>query len=253
MTRIYILLIVVLYTSFGCTSENAPECFRKSGKLIREEIVVEDFSKITVFEGVKLVVKQETEQRVEIETGELLRNDVTVEVLDGRLIMRNESGCNLVRDFGLTTVYISSPNISEIRSSTGLLIKSDGVLTYPSLSLLSESYGVPEADTTDGEFDIEVNNTTVSIVSNGIAYFKIKGATQNFSVNFAAGDSRLEAKELIANDVNVNHRGSNDMLVNPQQSLKGIILGTGDVISYNVPVIVEVTELYKGRLIFNND
>tara|TARA_R110000868_G_scaffold52221_4_gene165223 strand:- start:5800 stop:6561 length:762 start_codon:yes stop_codon:yes gene_type:complete len=253
MTRIYILLIVVLYTSFGCTSENAPECFRKSGELIREEIVVEGFSKITVFEGVKIVVKQETEQKVEIETGELLRNDVTAEVIDGRLIMRNESGCNLVRDFGLTTVYISSPNISEIRSSTGLLIKSDGVLTYPSLSLLSESYGVPEADTTDGEFDIEVNNTSVSIVSNGIAYFKIKGATQNFSVNFAAGDSRLEAKGLIANVINVNHRGSNDMLVNPQQSLKGTILGTGDVISYNVPAIVEITELYKGRLIFNND
>ncbi len=250
--RKYSLLVLLLFALLACTSENAPECFRKSGELIREEIVVKDFSKITVFEGLKLVVKQAAEQKVEIQTGKLLRNEFTAEVVEGRLILRNEIGCNLVRDFGLTTVYVSAPNISELRSSTGFSIKSDGVLNYNSLRLLSESFNVPEAETTDGEFDIEVNNTSITIVSNGIAYFKIKGATKDFSVNFSAGDSRLDAIELVADTIRVNNRGSNDMLINPKQSLKGTIAGTGDVICYNEPAFIEVVQLYKGKLIFKN-
>ena len=66
----------------------------------------------------------------------------------------------------------------------------------------------------------------------------------------AAGDSRTEASELQAQSVTVNHRGSNDILVNPVQSISGTIRGTGDVISYNRPETITVEELYKGELIF---
>tara|TARA_R110000796_G_scaffold41772_4_gene103525 strand:- start:107825 stop:108586 length:762 start_codon:yes stop_codon:yes gene_type:complete len=245
-------IIAFLFTIFlGCNNENAPNCFQNAGAIIQEEISLASFSKITVFEGIKLVVKQGAEQKVTLETGEFLRNDITLDVVDGRLLLRNENSCNLVRDFGLTIVYVTAPNITEIRSSTGFPIKSDGVLNYPSLSLLSESFGNPEAETTDGEFDIEINNSNLSIVSNGIAYFNIKGKTQDFNIIIAAGDSRIDAKNLIAENIVLNHRGSNDILINPQQSVKGKITGTGDVISFNTPSIVEVAELYKGKLIFN--
>ena len=42
------------------------------------------------------------------------------------------------------------------------------------------------------------------------------------------------------------------MIVNPQASIKGSIFGTGDVISVNRPPVVEVEELYTGRLIFED-
>jgi hypothetical protein len=252
MIKKYSILFLVFSSLLGCNSENALDCFQKSGDIIQEELTLEDFSQITIFEGVKLVIKQAEEQKVVLETGENLRNDIRVEVIENRLVAYNDNSCNLVRDFGLTTVYVFSPNIKEIRSSTGFLIKSDGVLSYPSLSLLSESFSDPEAETTDGEFDIEVNNTSVNIISNGIAYFKVSGITNSLNVVFAAGDSRLEAENLRANNININHRGSNDMLVNPQESLKGKLLSTGDVISYNKPAIVEVEEPYKGKLIYRN-
>lgn len=241
-----------MLTLLGCASENASDCFQKSGDLIREEVVVSDFSRIIAFEGVKLVVKQSENYKVEIETGEYLRNDITAEVIDNRLVLRNENGCNFIRDFGLTTVYVSSPNITEIRSSTGFLIKSDGILNYPSLNLISEDFNEPEATTTDGDFDVEVNATTLGIVSNGIASFKLKGITKTLNVTFASGDSRLEAKELRADNISITHRASNDMVVNPQLSLKGRLTSTGNVISYNIPAVVEVEELYKGKLIFKD-
>jgi hypothetical protein len=40
------------------------------------------------------------------------------------------------------------------------------------------------------------------------------------------------------------------MTINPQQSLSGEMVGTGDVISVTTPPIVDVEVLYTGNLIF---
>ncbi|WP_425234284.1 head GIN domain-containing protein [Ulvibacterium sp.] len=246
------LLPVLVFCAFqsACNSENVPDCLQNAGDIIREEVMLPNFSKITVFENVNVVVKQGDTQKVEIETGEFLREEVTATLEGDRLLLRNENGCNFFREYGLTTVYVTSPNISEIRSSTGFPIRSDGILAYPSLTLLSESFVNPETETTDGEFDLEVDSENVSVAANGIAYFRLRGAVQNLNLNIAAGDSRIEAENLMAENITLNHRGSNDMLINPQLSLTGVIRGTGDVISFNRPAEVAVEEIFNGRLIF---
>tara|TARA_R110002051_G_scaffold3131_3_gene16816 strand:+ start:6489 stop:7304 length:816 start_codon:yes stop_codon:yes gene_type:complete len=243
-------MFVLLFICISCDSENASDCFQSTGDMIREEVMVADFTAITVFENVTLVIKQGDTQKVEIETGKNLRNEVEAVVEDGRLLLTDTNDCNYVRDYGTTVVYVTTPNLTSIRSSTGFPIQSDGVLSFASLSLLSESFTDPEAETTDGEFDLELNVGTLGVTVNGIAFFKLKGTVENFSINIAAGDSRIEAEELVAERVTINHRGSNDILVNPQESLTGILRGTGDLQSYNRPATVEVEELYNGRLIF---
>ncbi|WP_232625257.1 head GIN domain-containing protein [Pareuzebyella sediminis] len=234
----------------GCAMENAPDCLQDSGDLIREEVLLPDFTKITVFENVSLVLKQGNIQKVEVQTGEYLRDEVSAVVEGNRLLLRDTNDCNFFREYGLTTIYVTSPNIDEIRSSTGWSVQSDGVLAYPTLTLLSESYIDNESETTDGEFDLNIDCQNLSVVVNGIAYFKIKGTTENLNLSIAAGDSRIEADNLISENISLNHRGSNDMFINPQFSLNGTIRGTGDVISLNRPDQIDVEELYKGRLIF---
>jgi hypothetical protein len=245
-------LLVFTFLLISCNGDNVPDCFQNAGDLVRKTVDVPEFTTLTVFENLNVVLKQGGEQLVEVETGEYLLNDVSASVEDDRLILRNENSCNYVRDYGLTTVYITSPNLTEIRSSTGLLISSDGVLEYPSLSLIAESFNNPETETTDGSFDLNLNSTTARIVVNGIAYFKLQGNTENFNVTVAAGDSRIEAENLVSTHVMVSHRGSNDVFVNPQQSLSGVISGTGDVISVNTPPEVDVEEIFNGRLILQD-
>ena len=208
------------------------------------------FQKITVFEGVELILEQGAEQRVVIETGEYLRNEVTAEVEGDRLILRNTNNCNLFREYGITRVFVTSPEINEVRSSTGWPVRSGNTLLYQTLSLISESFNNPETETTDGSFDLDVNVQQLQLVANGIAYFRLRGSAERFTATIAAGDSRIEAEELVVGEVVINHRGSNDMLVNPQQILRGVIRGTGDVLSFNRPDSVDVEELFRGRLIF---
>ena len=246
--------IVFLASSWllSCSSENAPHCFQTSGDLINEEIPVSEFNSITVFENIELILRTGPEQSVRLETGENLRDEVSVEVVNDRLILRNDNGCNLLRSYGKTKFYVTTPDLSEIRSSTGFPIRSEGVLSVDELRLISESFNNPETETTDGSFDLEVNASRVAIVANGIAYFALRGFSQEFAVTVAAGDSRIEADELLADNITLNHRGTNDILIRPQNSLSGVIRGTGDVISYNRPDSVDIAILYKGKLIFKD-
>ncbi|MGB5460761.1 MAG: head GIN domain-containing protein [Eudoraea sp.] len=236
----------------SCNGDSVPDCFQNAGDIIRDAIPVENFTKITVNENTKLVLKEGSTLSVEVETGEFLRNQVNAEVKDGRLLLTDTNNCNFFRPYGLTTFYVTAPNITEIRSNTGFSTVSDGVLAYPQITLISESFNDPENLTTDGAFNLELASQSVNVVVNGIAYFKLRGSSENFSVVVAAGDSRVEAASLLVPNVIVNHRGSNDILINPLESLRGTIRGTGDVRSYNRPDIVEVQELYKGRLIFDD-
>ncbi|HEA23032.1 hypothetical protein LCGC14_0946390 [marine sediment metagenome] len=244
------ICIISLVLCSSCSSESAPDCLQDSGKLIREEIALPSFTKITVFENITMVLKQGDVQKIEIATGEYLRDEVSATVDGDRLLLRDTNDCNYFREYGLTTVYVTSPDINEIRSSTGWPVKSDGILAYDSLTLLSESFNNPESETTDGEFDLEVGTQMLSVVSNGIAYFRLTGNTEVLNLSIPAGDSRIEAQNLTAQSVTFNHRGSNDIVVNPQVAISGSIRATGDVISVNRPENIAVEELYKGRLLF---
>ena len=246
----FLFLLTTSLLFWNCNSESASDCFQNAGTISREVVPVPEFTKITVFENVKLTVKQGNTTKVEVETGKYLRNDVSVSVEDGRLLLRDTNTCNFTRKYGLTHVYVTVPNLTEIRSSTGFSIVSDGVLSFPTLALISESFNDPEAMYTSGEFNLEVDAQRINIVSNGLAYFNLRGKTLNFNITFAAGDSRLEAEALLADQISFNHRGSNDMRINPQKSLKGILRGTGDVVSFNRPTEVEVEVLYKGKLVY---
>lgn len=245
-----LVLLFFMLMNMACNSEVAPDCLQDSGEVVIMEVSLSEFDRITVFENVTLILKHGDTQKVEIETGEHLLEEVSATVEEGRLLLRDTNDCNYFRDYGLTKIYVTSPNITEIRSSTGWPIVSDGVLGYPSLSLISESFINPESETTDGEFDLEVASNNLSVVVNGIAYFKLSGTVENLSLNIAAGDSRIEAENLVATHINLNHRGSNDMLVFPQESIRGTIRSVGNVISFNRPAVIAVQEDYKGELIF---
>lgn len=245
-----ILKYIFLFTLIiACDSEDAGDCFQKAGSIIQEEIIVSSFDKILVNRDIELIIKEGVIQSVIIETGENLMNDVIAEVVDGRLTLTDNNTCNYVRDYGITKVYITSPNISEIRSSTQYDISSDGVLNYPSLTVLSEDFGVTDVFNV-GDFRLQINNNSFRVVFNNLSVCYVSGETDNLSVTFAAGTSRFEGRNLIAQKVTVSNRGSNDMIVNPQQEIIGKISGIGDVISVNAPAIIDVEEVYRGRLIF---
>lgn len=242
-------LLILFLTVLACDSENAGDCFQTTGDIERTEIELDSFDKILVNRDIELIITEGDEQQVVVETGKNLMNDVTAEVVEGQLILTDNNTCNYVRSYGVTKVYVTSPNLTEIRSSTQYDISSNGVLTYPSLTILSEDYGASDTFNV-GDFRLQINNSSLNVVFNNLSVCYVEGETLSLNVMFAAGSSRFEGRELIAQKVTVSNRSSNDMIVNPQAELSGTIRGIGDVISVNEPPLVNVEVLYKGQLIF---
>jgi hypothetical protein len=97
---------------------------------------------------------------------------------------------------------------------------------------------------------LNINNSTLTIGNNNVSRFYLSGQTINANFNFYFGDGRIEAQNLIAQDIGVYHRGSNDMIVNPIQSVTGVLNSTGNLILKHVPIIVDVEVLYQGNVIY---
>ncbi|OBX25207.1 putative autotransporter adhesin-like protein [Gelidibacter algens] len=244
---LYIIGAIVL---LSCNAKVMPDCFQNSGDIIRKEITVPAFSKIIVFERVQLILKEGPEQKIVVETGEYLIDDIKINVENDQLVLRNNNGCNITRDYGITKIYVSAPNITEIRSSTGLPVLSDGVLNYPVLTLVSEDFEAADQYHTDGDFRMEVNCSNLNVINNNLSHMYLSGTVENLVIGFYSGDSRFEGRNLIAQNIRIFQRSSNDMIVNPQASLTGEIRSTGNVIVVNKPPIIDVQAYYTGHLIF---
>ncbi len=245
-----VFLILSTFLLSSCDAEDAPGCFKKAGEIVQDEVSVDVFNEIIVYEQVKLFIQQGPVQKVMIETGENLRKDVSVEVIDNRLSIRNENSCNLVREYELTKVYVTIPDLTWLQNSSGSAIESIGTLKLNNLWLRSVNQENDLSIHTDGDFILDLDVENLRITNDNVSNYFLTGKAENFNVFFAAGDSRLDAQELIVQNYDIFHRGTNKMILFPVQSLKGELRSSGNVIAKNRPAIVDVDEYYTGRLIF---
>lgn len=242
------ILFILLIIFISCDSENANDCFQTAGNIVQQEVDVPSFEKIVVHKKIALFITEGPTQKVVIESGENLLNDITAEVIDNELILTNFNSCNFFRDYGITKVYVTSPNINTIRNASEYNVTSIGTLTYPSLYLRSS--GEKSNFLAVGDWHLTINNNRVTIWSNGIATFYLKGTTNSIDIGFSDGDTRFEGKDFIAKNITVRNVSSNDVLIFPTESLKGSIHSTGNVVSFNKPTIVDVDVQSVGKLIF---
>ncbi|MCF4101998.1 DUF2807 domain-containing protein [Gillisia sp. M10.2A] len=249
MKKLYFIIFSLLFIC-SCDTEDAPGCFKKAGDIVIDEVEVAPFNEIIVYERVKLFIEQGPVQKIVIETGKNLRKDVSVSVENNRLSIRNENSCNLFREYDLTKVYVTLPNLTWLQNSSGSAVESIGQLKLDNLWLRSVNQEDDLSIHTDGDFILDLHVQSLRITNDNVSNYFLKGKAENFNAFFAAGDGRLEATDLIVQNYEIFHRGTNKMIVNPQKSIKGEIRSSGDVIAKNRPPIVNVEEFYTGKLIF---
>ena len=246
--RILPFLSLLLFS--GCDKEDAPECFRTTGQIVEKQVEVEAFDEIIVYDRINLFIQQGEEQKIVIESGKNWIEEVSVEVEEGRLILRNDDGCNLFRDYNLTNIYVTTPDLTWLQNAGNTVIESIGELHFPNIWLRSLNQEEKKGVYTNGDFKLHLVSDNIRITGDDFSNFFLTGSTDNLNIFIAAGDGRVEAQNLVAQHVNFLHRGTNKIFVNPQEVLRGEIRSTGDVISVNRPPVVKVDLFYTGKLFF---
>ena len=250
MKKLFFIALVFLLLS--CDSENAWDCTQAAGDSISKEYNFPEFCKIRIEDDVTLYLKQGNIQQVILETGENLLNDISVSVEGETLVAKNHNSCNLVRDYGITKVYVTAPNISEIRNSSAYDVIGEGVLNFPALTLVSNSTAGPENIRKSGDFILTINCERLNVNANGQSVFYISGNAVTANLTFTDEFPRFEGTNFLIDELTVFQRSANKMIVNPQQSIVGKIMATGDIVSHNRPPLVDVKELFTGRLLFED-
>lgn len=244
MKKYIVLFVAILATSCGVSDD----CFKNSGALMSKEFSVADFDKIRIYSGIELVVKEGSEYNVRIESGQNIIENIEVKKEGDFLIVKDNTTCNWTRDYKAATAYVTVPNIQEIHSKSEQNVRSEGTLTSGILRLFSIDEG-GEAGT--GDFYITLNNGQTVVESNHISNFYLNGHSEELLLNFYFGNGRFYGENFEVENIKVFHRGSNDMIIKPIQSVTGTIESTGNVILKNNPPIIDVQQLFSGILIMN--
>lgn len=244
---IFFIALVLVFIS----CEKPSDCIESTGAIITKEVMVQPFKKIKVYRGIEVVITQGAEYKVEIVAGENFIDNVQVRQNGDQLIFENEASCNWVRSYGMTKILVTTPTLEEVYSKTDRNISSNGVLNFPYISFIAmDKDGDGESGAGTGDFILNIDNESIYIANNNVSRFYLSGQTNNALFRFYFGDGRIEAENFIAQNIEVYHRGSNDMIIKPIQSLTGVMNSTGNIILMNVPPTVDVEELYQGRVIY---
>lgn len=244
----YWTALVCFFFLIGCDDKSVNDCIQSAGTTIEQQVEVAPFDRILIERNLHMVFTQENEAKVVIKTGENLLPDIKVQVVDGQLQLRNENQCNFFRDYGLTTIYVSSPDITEIRSSTQGDVRSQGIITVDKLRVYSENFRNNEY-LTSGEFYLNVHANDFQLVFNGVSNMYIQGQSKQLNITMASGNGRFEGRDFEVENANIYHRSSNDVIVNVTGHLKADLYGTGDLIAVKPPASKEVNQHYKGQYI----
>jgi hypothetical protein len=253
---LHIALLCCLFLATSCGISE--DCFKGNGNRITQSFPIDNFTKIKVYNGVGLVIKEGPNYEVNITTSDNIIDDIEVRLNGDMLVVKDNSTCNIARDYGQTTVYVTVPDGTtstfpliqelELHSKTEQKIQSEGTLHSPIVRLFSLGDDGDEAGT--GDFNVQVNNEQLVVESNTVSNYYVNGNTNQMLLNFYFGNGRFYGDVFYAQTIKVFHRGSNDMFVYPVNQIEGTIFATGNVILKNVPPIVDVDEVYTGRVIY---
>ena len=236
-------LIFCAISIVGCDTENAIDCFKKSGEVVEQEIQIDSFSSIEVYDETDIYLVNSDEQKVIIKAGKNLIPKIHLKVEGEILTITNDNTCNWIRSPENPGIYIFSNDISSIGIFDFANIISEETLILDKLSIFSDG---------TGNFEMNIDVDSLMVESVYISNFALSG-NAGFMDLILTSDSRFIAGNLLTDDIKIDHNGSNRVELNPIISLKGVLRSTGSLYYFHEPEILDVTVKGPGQLINLSD
>ena len=238
----FIFFLFILAASVSCNKDSAPDYLQTTGEIVREERPVEDFTEIELYHKINVVLTQDIQNKIEIEAGKNLIPDITTEVKDEKLKIKNENKFNFLRSYKKEiTLYISVKNLSHITyrgagniSCTNTL--TDSVFTFDSRS----GTGKIELNINANEGHFNHHTGQCDLVLHG-----------NIGVNYLyqAGNGFTDAEDLNTGYTFVTNKGTNDLKIKVEKVLYAYIAYLGNVYYKGDPYDLSSDIVDQGQLI----
>lgn len=170
--------------------------------------ITESFSKLSVSQGIEVILTQEPKVSVTIEADdnlhELLKTEVENDVLR---IYFSEN----VAQRKSSKVYLSMPELIGVTTSSGSEVNGQNTFEVEKITLNSSS---------GSQIDIRLNAQEISADSSSGSEITLKGACQ-FLIADSSSGSEINATELTAQDVRANASSGADIDVTSTENFTG--------------------------------
>ena len=238
-----IFSFLILFNS--CKKQNDCDCFKPRGETVTITRSVSSFTTLQTFDKIDVYYIQDTTSNtytVKVVTGKNLASNISTEVSDGVLQIRNNNKCNFVRgSHNEVTVYITAPHVNYFIQ--------DGVgTTYSANTITQDSvtYNIRNS----GDIHLNVNVQAVKGSLFGIGDIYLTGNTQNHLVN-ATGECFVNAQDLQTLYCFIVYNSTGQARVNASNELDAVVNYIGDIYYSGSPSVIHKSGTGKGELIKN--
>lgn len=207
-----------------------------------EERFTGNFSGLDISDNINVFLTESPQTSVKVEAGKNIISNITTEVKDGILYLKNENKCNWVRDYNReVNVYLNTDKVNNISYRGFGKIKTIG--KYSNQHLFVDMWMA------SGSMDLSLNCDSVFLKSHtGTADISCVG-TANMVIVYMNGTGVIDASGLISKHVLAINRDVGDIYVHPTDKLDAEIFSRGDIF-YTGPVEeINLVDEGEGELI----
>lgn len=176
------------------------------------------FNAVHAKTGLDVRIEQGNTTKIEVQADENLQDHIFTEVKDGILSVYADVN---IRSSEAKKVYITVPELYEIKSSSGASVKSENKLNFEKLELDSSSGSLIE---------IEVASKSLSCESSSGSSIIVKGKTNTIDSQSSSG-STINLGKLVAETGKANSSSGSSTIVNVKNELNAHA-SSGSSISY---------------------
>ena len=223
ITKFIVAAIMALLFSSCNPAFNFGNGIEGSGNITTENRTVnKDFKNIEVSQGIKVNVQQADIKSVKVEADDNLQEHIIIKVENG--VLKIESDKNYIST-EMPIVTVKMPIISGLNASSGSEIISTKTIITNNINVKSSS---------GSSINIEVEADAITLESSSGSTIEASGKALKLETNSSSGSS-INAKNLQANEVNVQTTSGSSTSVYPILKLDAKASSGGSVDYHKIP------------------
>ena len=208
--------LIILFTTSSCMVEGITGIKGSNNVVSEERTISSNFESIKVSQGISVHLTQDNSTELKVEADDNIIDLLVTEVKNNELTIYFEKNVYRAK---ARNVYLTTKNISQIRTSSGAHVTAENTIQTTALDLDSSS---------GSSIKIRVNANEISSEASSGSNVKIEGKTTIFSAKASSGSS-IKADDLKTTDAKVKASSGSNIYVNVSGQLTAKASSGGDI------------------------
>lgn len=235
--RIVSVLLLSVIISTSCIFMGPT--LKGNGNVVEETRKVSDFDEIEVSRGMNVYISQGENTKVVVKADDNLLDAIETNVYGDVLEIKVTKN---IRHASSKKVYVTIPDISVIKASSGSNVYSENQLNTDNLELSSSS---------GSNIKLTIRGGKTEASSSSGSNITLKGETRSFSGKASSG-SNIFAKELSSKNCNTKASSGANIWIAVETNFTGRVSSGANVYYYGNPENTEIEKSSGGNVIKNN-